>query len=689
MLIGGPVDLTNLNINHYYRNFGAHDVVKELLEPVSEYTDRLKYFSGLFSNDTFSEVFKLLYQFRKTCRSFTAIICFDCNKVDYDQTLSILDEQVSKEFERSFSTFLIECDDDLLINIYSYLKRGILRFIVCTTETPGFYSNRYALVDDAAGNQLAFYGNLFPKDSASCEKIRVLKKWIPGQKELVEEDEQEFNNILTGKDPYTHIVDCCQSLDAYIYHEMRNRKLEKTNSNVSNPVILRSYQQEAIEAWVKNGYQGFLVMATGTGKTWTAIYAAKELTDLEPLFLVICAPYKHLIKQWYEDIRRVYADCSTVLISSENHNWEDELLQAVFNSKYGDGGTVIAISTIKSFNTEKFKRIAGKTNLKRMLIVDEAHRFKVRDEYIHKQYQYLLGLSATPSTKKDDEIGKELMQFFGGPVFSLPIDYAIQKGHLVHYSYHPIFVDATENEERIFDEYTRKIMSCFRNNVCIDLESLAKYKRARLRVISMAEEKIERISDIIKSIHPQDHFIVYCGDGKMFDQGNDEGIRYIQLVKNCLTELGYKASQFTADENMETRMQLVNAFNTGQIDSLVAIRCLDEGINIPSIKSALIMSSNDDYREFIQRRGRILRTYDDPYTGVSKQKADIYDVVVLPSSSSRTFALLELRRLYEYARIADNAEECFKTLFAVMSDYSISLDDLSDTGYTEEDEVDE
>ena len=150
-----------------------------------------------------------------------------------------------------------------------------------------------------------------------------------------------------------------------------------------------------------------------------------------------------------------------------------------------------------------------------------------------------------------------------------------------------------------------------------------------------------------------------------------------------LSELDYKPSQFTAKENMATRMDLVDSFNKGQIDALVAIRCLDEGINIPSIKSALILSSNDDYREFVQRRGRILRQYKD------KKYAKIYDVVVLPSSTSTQWASIELRRFHEYARLALNWNELSDTLCNLLSQYGLEITDVDVYDYEEMEEPDE
>jgi superfamily II DNA or RNA helicase len=148
--------------------------------------------------------------------------------------------------------------------------------------------------------------------------------------------------------------------------------------------------------------------------------------------------------------------------------------------------------------------------------------------------------------------------------------------------------------------------------------------------------------------------------------------------------LGYKVNQFTAEENIKDRMQIVDSFNKGIIDSLAAIRCLDEGINIPSIKGALILSSNDDYREFVQRRGRILRTYTNEYSGEKKECANIYDVVVLPPSN-QNFAQIELRRFYEYASLADNSEYCMRELEDLLIRYGLEMEDIVDLEENEDD----
>ena len=196
----------------------------------------------------------------------------------------------------------------------------------------------------------------------------------------------------------------------------------------------------------------------------------------------------------------------------------------------------------------------------------------------------------------------------------------------------------------------------------------------------MAEEKMLQIESIFAKVKDNDHTIIYCSDGKLLTNGmtaqdRQKEIRHLEHIlelinHSALSSVKGIASKFTASEGVDERMKLISAFNRGTIEYLVAIRCLDEGINIPSIRSALILSSNDNYREFVQRRGRILRLYP------GKNIAHIYDVIVLPSPHSKGFAEIELRRYYEYCRLAVNSSDLIKELEKIMAVYGLSYEDI-------------
>lgn len=573
---------------------------------------------------------------------------------------------VEKAFLGEVKEAFKEITDENAKILYELIKEKIVDVKIVLKEG-GMYHDKLAILEDFDGNIVACVGSnneSEPGYNSNYEKVRVYKSWFD-QEGRIEDEVGEFDSIWSNENKALTVYDFMDAFESELLERVEH-KGEYKKKNSGNVIKLRDYQKEAISAWVANEYHGFYVMATGTGKTWTAIFSAVRLMEEHPSMVVICAPYKHLVKQWAEDVVKAVQDAVIIMVSSENHNWEQQLTQAIVRQRLKKETKIIVISTITSFNLERFQRTIKKSKQEKLLIVDEAHRFTNRSETIKEQFKYMLGLSATPFSGKDTAKGKELMAFFGGQVYDLPIEKALGK-FLVNYYYHPIFVNATEDEEARFRKKSAQVASCFRNGKCIDPENLALHLRSRLRIISMAQEKVDKIEAILGCVEEKDHFIVYCGDGRLYDDNDDE-IRHIQFVKRKLSKLGYKASQFTASENMAERMDLVEAFNEGAIDALAAIRCLDEGINIPSITGALILSSNDDYREFVQRRGRILRTYGD------KKYANIYDVIVLPSYETPKMAEIELRRFYEYARLSKEPEKLLAQLEDIAAEYRLDVD---------------
>lgn len=685
--------LRNVPMKISYRSKGVDNVLDTFIIPAFKESNIYKRSVGFFSSSVFELTGNGVAAFVDNGGEIQLICSPELSDEDIEAInigYEMKDALARNIFMNDLEEALNALDNENLIFLARMIEKDVLNIkLVDVDDDFGIYHDKIGIFGDTEGERVLFVGS--PNESkgaykSNYEKIRLSMSWKEGDLERIQDDEEEFDSIWNGTNPYLTRTDITEVVGKKVKEKVKERNI--TIKENQGQIVLRDYQKNAIDAWIENGKTGFYVMATGTGKTWTAIYTAKTVVDEESILLVICAPYKHLVKQWKEDVQKVFPKYPIIMISSENSSWQEELADAILDSKYNNHEPVIAISTIKSFESEKFEKIAKKTSMKRMLIVDEAHRFKNLSNTISRLYSYMLGLSATPSSRKNEEFGQLLVDYFGGEVYNLPIEYAIDKGYLVKYNYHPIYIDATEEDEDKFDYYTKLMSSCFKNNVCIDVENLAKYKRSRLRVISMAEEKTNKIEWILSQVAEKDHFIVYCGDGKLYEQNAEEGIRHIQFIKNVLTDSGYKVSQFTASENMEERMQRVEAFNKGMIDTMVAIRCLDEGINIPSIEGALLLSSNDDYREFVQRRGRILRTYYNEITGRNKEIANIYDVIVLPSDKSKSFASIELRRFYEYARLAENRDECKREFNDLLIRYEIELEQLIDMEDME-DELDE
>ena len=660
-------------IEKSYINRGSNNFLDSLLKPALREAVYYRRSVGFFSSSVFSLLLNSLPSFIRNNGKIHLIVSPELSNDDikaiqlgYEKKSDLLNRRFLEDFDAEIRLF----DDVGLDTLAELVARGILDVKVASVKNDfGIYHDKLGILTDRVGNNVVFYGS--PNSSANAylnnyEKIRVVRDWIQGEGEAVRDEISEFDSMWENRNPYLEVFDFMESVRECILVVKGERSKGK---KVKDPIELYDYQKDAIQAWVDKGFRGFYVMATGTGKTWTAIYSAKRLLEEHKCLIVIAAPYKHLVRQWAEDVNKLFPDAETVLISSENPQWYTISKRLVLSQQYHPEKQIILITTIKSFYSAKFEKVINLSDEEKLLIVDEAHRFTQRPENLRRAYSYMLGLSATPINGKQNESGIALLDFFGGLAYNLPIEEALERNFLVHYNYFPVYVTATSAEEENFNAISSNMAGCFRDGVLIDRERFVKYVRARLRIMGMAEEKLARIKTFVDQIKEKDHFVVYCGDGRLFDE-QDEEIRHIQFVQNQMDDMGIRTSQFTANENMDRRMELVDMFNKQEIDALVAIRCLDEGINIPSIKSALILSSNDDYREFVQRRGRILRKYK------GKKSADIYDVVVLPSAMCPKMAIIELRRYYEYAKLALNKEERLAELQTLLSQYGLRLEDI-------------
>ena len=671
-----------LDIAHSYISQGDNNIADSFLNPVLKCAKEYKRSVGFFSSGVLDTIMDGMIALVRNGGKVKLIASPKLSEADADAIKLGYEERRKKIediFSRDFAEEVSKLIDKHLQVLYDLIRKEILDIKIAITDGCGIYHDKLGILKDADGNIIAFYGSSnysYSGYRSNYERIRVSKSWDPGFEEIVADEDSEFDSLWSNSNEFVEVYEFTETAEKNLIEVIEYRK---SNSSTQVKIKLRDYQEKAIAAWVANNYHGFYVMATGTGKTWTAIYSAKKLVENHPCLITICAPYKHLVKQWSEDVEAAFPKAKIILVSSENPGWDKQIANEIVRSKYSSDSQIIIISTIASFKMKRFNDSISKYDGQKLLIVDEAHRFTVRPE----TFDYMLGLSATPFSGTSAAKGNELMQYFGGQVFSLPIEDALDRGFLVPYYYYPIYVYATEEEEERFNKLSRVILSCFRNGKCIDPDLLVKTLRNRLRIISMAEEKLLKIDDIINQVDEKDHVVVYCGDGKLFDNNSGEELRHIQSVKRVLSAHDYKASQFTAQENMQDRMELVDSFNKGEISALAAIRCLDEGINIPSIKSALILSSNDDYREFVQRRGRILRTYN------GKQSAKIYDVIVLPKSNSEQWAKIELRRFHEYAKLSENWNDLEDELTDMLIQYGLSIEDVDVYDYEEMEDYDD
>ena len=677
------MDFQDFDLKISYRNVGEEQLM-DVINPLLSISKTYKRSVGFFSSSSLSFIGDGIVDLARNgghiyLATSPKLSDEDINAISagYVNRSDVIKDKFIDELKESLNRI----DDENAKLLEMLISSGILDIKV-VLKNGGMYHDKLTLLEDENNNRIAFVGSPnesgsgYNGDDGNYEKVRVFKSWTDPDGR-VEDEIAEFESIWNGTNPSLETFSFVDAIKQCVLERAQHK-----DKKDGKPYKIRPYQEKAKNKWIKNGYKGFFVMATGTGKTITTLNAISELINDNQIFTIIAVPYKHLVKQWAEDVALFFPNIDTYQVHGEISNAETAIYSSYKTSKI-DGKSIIVITTIKSFFLERFEKLYNRIDFKKLLIVDEAHNFiNYLTDDLSKKYEYKLGLSATPVFGTSQEKTEQLLSWFGGRVYNLPIDEAIGK-YLVNYNYYPIYVNASENDEREFNRYTRLMISAFdaKTKRIINEDKFLKGYRGRLRAISMAEEKMNNISIIFKQIKEQDHTIIYCSDGKLFTSVNSksdaEEVRHLEyilsLINQSIIKKDKKASKFTATEDVETRMRLINNFNKQYIDYLVAIRCLDEGINIPSIKAALILSSNDNFREFVQRRGRILRF--DP-NNPDKKTAAIYDVIVKPSYGNKNFIKIELRRFQEYARLALNKDGLKKELQSLLDDYDLTTNDI-------------
>lgn len=433
-------------------------------------------------------------------------------------------------------------------------------------------------------------------------------------------------------------------------------------------VELRSYQQEAIRNWLEAEGRGILHMATGTGKTVTALLAAAHIADSleQKLVLVVAVPYQHLVDQWADDLRDFNAN--PILAYQSRRNWQPRLEREILELNNGVRDFCVVVTTHKTLSMESVRQTLRRTAGQIMFIADEVHHLGAShtQNALMDEFSIRLGLSATPERWYDDEGTEKLNSYFGGTVFDYGLEKAIASGALCEYYYIPHIVELQDDEMEEYMKLTGKIGRLIaRQDSGSDFElednqtlQTVLFKRARL--IGTAREKLDLLVELFDRETDPTHSLVYCSDGST--SIDDSGERHVDATTERLrTDCGLRVERFTAREDQSERERLLEDFEAGEIQVLTSIRCLDEGVDIPATRTAYILASTSNPRQYVQRRGRILRQHDD------KQFAVIHDFITVPDTNrhpgflsdeqynaERTLIRKELERVMTFADAARN-----------------------------------
>lgn len=473
----------------------------------------------------------------------------------------------------------------------------------------------------------------------------------------------------------------------------------------------RNYQQQACIKWKNNKQKGLFAMATGTGKTLTSLNCLLRIYKVYGYYkAVILVPTITLVNQWEQECKR-FLFSQIVKISSKNRLWRQELdalkAKETFNLS-GIEPSYIIISTYASFARENvfydLMSFPSKAMKQTLLIADEAHNMgagRILDRLDGIKYLRRIGLSATPERQFDEKGNRALLEFFGCRndeyTFEFSMQEAIEKGYLCRYEYYPHLVQLTDNEMNEYLRISQQLYKFFNHedggfpasssdDICMRL--LLKRKR----VIHKAANKEDIFRTIVQQRYKEKgdlkYTLVYVPEGNHPDDyeadrfieaesvlDDNEADRiidtYTEIVRNISPTTTVK--KFTS--GIKERNSVLENFASGRLEVLTSMKCLDEGVDVPRSELAIFCASTGNPRQFIQRRGRILRNHPD------KHKAVIHDLVVAPvvSSSDECFAMEqsllrnELKRVRDFATMSENADFAYTELEEVLSYYGLSL----------------
>lgn len=454
-------------------------------------------------------------------------------------------------------------------------------------------------------------------------------------------------------------------------------------------VELHDYQKKAIENWASFGYRGVFDMATGTGKTYTGLGAMVRLfEDQNRLAAVVVCPYQHLVEQWAEDIRRFRIKPVIGYGASAQKRWRERLKNQILDFHLGIRKVFCFVTTNATFATAFVQEQLKNIDSELLLLADEAHNLgsEQLSRMLHEAVPYRLALSATLERFRDPAGTELLYQYFGKKCIEYGLAQAIREKKLTPYYYYPRPVCLTEEELEGYRDLSEKIVRQYRgmNNGVMEITDLGKkFLIERSRIVAGASGKMKLLKELMSPYQEDAHILVYCGATREYRLSEDErdiqGERQIVAVSKMLgKELGMKVVHFTSRESREERRRIIEGFQNGDpYQAIIAIKCLDEGVNIPGIKTAFLLASSANPKEYIQRRGRVLRK------APGKHFAVIYDFVTLPGSLEKrrnraeisqaelTLVKKEILRIQEFGELSENPSEADRLVKRIVSAYGL------------------
>lgn len=698
-------------------NKAEHDIAEMFYLPCMRNSNHYDRISGYFGSTIYIIAWDALREFIENNGKMRLI----CSPYVSDEDASalangysakndeLLAESLAREVQALFDDPFLTAPAKLLAYMIS---KGIIDVKIAVptgSESPNarrLFHDKVGIFTDSESNKVGFRGSMNEtykglSSDGNMESIDVFPNWLDSRDAERVDDASVFfeklwsesvSGIIVYQFPNaskeilrtkSEGVKWHELLDEIHVEESKAKKWKPSNHIGSRTP--RPHQVNALETWVKNNRRGIFEHATGSGKTFTAMCAIHDAFKRNEVVLVL-VPSRDLLKQWDRELRETLLEDKIyyLLCGDNNNEWKKT---GTLSSWTSDGGSThrIILATMDTACSEDFiKNVSQGKHL--FVVADEVHRLGSprRRNALNIDAGARLGLSATPRRYGDPEGTAALFDYFGGlvpPPYTL--DDAIKSGVLTKYFYNPLTITLTQKEQEEWNDVTKQIsqlMARMKSNGNADtsITSNTRLKQLlinRARIVKNASGKVPlAINLLLREYVGGQSWIIYC-----------DNITQLKKVLNGAIDAGFDAFEYYADMEGDRDETLRYFSKNGGV--LVSIKCLDEGVDIPSTTHALILASSQNPREFIQRRGRILRN------SPGKLFAHLYDAITVPvvekeeTPKSMSIIIGELSIAIEFGLGAENPA-CVTDLKNIAVDYQIDYNSLQNTGIEEDDDND-
>ena len=669
------MSLKDVEIKRSYET-GSHEnqLINEFYIPSLEKTINYYRIAGFFCSSSLSVALRGIEAMVNNGGTIKLLISPELSEEDYN----VLKQSEFKDSNVLYKHFrLNDISENDYLSIFAWLlanERLEVKIVVNKNIRNSLFHQKIGIMVDDEKNMISFSGSVNETAQAwlnNIEEFKTFKSWIEGQNEYLQDDLKKFVEFWNNdRNDYAIVYDIPSALKEEII-KRRPRDINeltvmrdyiKSKKKNESKLSLFPHQEKAVKAWMNNNKSILMEMATGTGKTRTALGCMVELLkENKPFLTIIATPQGTLSRQWKIDVEELKINVDfQIIIDGSNSKWKTTLETLLLEFGFGMYQNGIIYTTHATASDEKFIKILKEnSNLDILFICDEVHGIgsAKQKNALLPFYKYRIGLSATPERMFDDEGTNLIRDYFGKMSFEFTIAEALNtinpitgKPFLNRYLYKPIFVDLNDKEMDKYKKISQHIMYV-KNQEDYDEKELNTLYTRRANILKNAEYKINAYKDIILELMENDRIkdtITFVTDKQINDVM--EFLAYSGIVREKITE-EESATKKVTSEGLTERQNIIKNFKNGICQMLLGLKCLDEGIDIPNARIAILLASSTNPREYIQRVGRVIRQ------SPNKDISIIYDIIVAPndgSESSRQILEKEGRRANVIAQNAVN-----------------------------------